>query len=353
MLQEEACVIAVQIANHQFKASNGWLESFKKHHNIRQFTISGEAADVSEETVEGWHERVQSLMVGYRAEDVWNEDETGCFYRALPKKTLGEKKKECKGGGKNKERLTIAFFANAAGGKEQPIVIAKAAKPRCFKGITKDPKKPKGIPYYSNPNDWMNTEVMTDILIVLNKRLVKQGRNILLSIDNVSSHDPALKDRFSNIKIIFLPKNTTSRLQPLDAGIIKNFKVHYQRLLLKHTLAQIEGTDFTVKTINVLPAITWIKKAWDEVKPQMIINCFRKTGALPQDQESEEEEDPFAGLEEHDTCLEELKLVSQFDPERTANEYVNADDGLSTCLSFEDTNQWRENNKRVDGNQVD
>ena len=113
---------------------------------------------------------------------------------------------------------------------------------------------------------------------------------------------------------------------------------------MKHTLAQIDGTDFTasaiVKTMNVLTAIRWIKKAWDEVKPQTIINCFRKTGALPQDQESEEEEDLFAGLEEDDTCLEEH--VSQFDPESTADEYENADDGLSTCLLFDDTTQWRE-----------
>ena len=97
---------------------------------------------------------------------------------------------------------------------------------------------------------------------------------------------------------------------------------------MKHTLAQIDGTDLTassiVKTVNVLTAIRWIKKEWDEVKPQTIINCFRKTGALQQDQESE---DPFADLEEDDTCLEEL--VHQFDPDTTADEYVNADDGLS------------------------
>ena len=45
-------------------------------------------------------------------------------------------------------------------------------------------------------------------------------------------------------------------------------------------------------------------------------------------------------MKEDDTCLEEL--VSQFDSKRTEDEYVNADDGLSTCLSFDDTNQWRE-----------
>ena len=168
MLQEEARIIAKKMGHLRFRASNCWLDSFKKRHNIRQFTVSGEAADVSDETVEGWHERLKSIMMGYKAEDVWNEDETGCFYRALPDKSLSEKKKECKGGKKSKERLTIAFFANAAGGNELPVVIGRAAKPRCFKGI-RNQKKPEGIPYYANPKAFMTTQVMTDILTVLNK----------------------------------------------------------------------------------------------------------------------------------------------------------------------------------------
>uniref|UniRef100_A0A1X7V775 HTH CENPB-type domain-containing protein n=1 Tax=Amphimedon queenslandica TaxID=400682 RepID=A0A1X7V775_AMPQE len=256
-LQEEAMKIAEKLScSSQFKASNGWLQSFKKHHKLKQLTVSGEAADVSEETVENWHERLKLILAGYKAEDIWNEDETGCFYRALPEKTLAEKK-ECRGGKKSKDRITVAFFANSAGGKEAPIVIGKHAKPRCFKGLN-NIKQPAGIPYYSNQKAWMNTDIMNNVLSTLNQKLGKQKRNILLLLDNVSSHDPALKNKFSNIKVVFLPKNTTSKLQPLDAGIIKNFKVHYRRLL-QHTLSKIDTTDLTAsaiaKSIDILTAI--------------------------------------------------------------------------------------------------
>lgn len=115
--------------------------------------------------------------------------------------------------------------------------------------------------------------------------------------------------------------------------------------MLKHTLAQIDGTDLIassiVKTVNVLTAIRWIKKAWDAVQPQTIINCFRKTGALPQDVETENEEDPFADIEEEDmSSLDEL--VHQINPDTSANDYINTDEGLSTSLTFEDTDNWRE-----------
>ena len=62
-------------------------------------------------------------------------DETGKFYRALPNKSLSEAAKQCRGGKQSKERITCAFFVNAARGKEKPIVIGKSANPRCFIGI--------------------------------------------------------------------------------------------------------------------------------------------------------------------------------------------------------------------------
>ena len=41
--------------------------------------MSGEAADIDEETVENWHERLKVIPAGFKPKDIWNEDETGCF----------------------------------------------------------------------------------------------------------------------------------------------------------------------------------------------------------------------------------------------------------------------------------
>ena len=70
---------------------------------------------------------------------------------------------------------------------------------------------------------------------------------------------PDINNRLISVnKDYFLPKNTTSRLQPLDAGIIQNFKVKYRRRLVKYVLAGInEYSSATqiIKDVNILMAI--------------------------------------------------------------------------------------------------
>ncbi len=91
MIQEEARLIAEKLGYSHFEASNGWLVSFKSRHNLKQLTVKWGSWP---ETVEAWQEKLKVLL---RAEKIWNEDETGCFYTAL----LSERKKECRGGKKS------------------------------------------------------------------------------------------------------------------------------------------------------------------------------------------------------------------------------------------------------------
>ena len=94
---KEALQLANWLGNTMFKA-----DGFKKRQNIKQLVVSGESSDVSDVTVEAWLERLPSILNGY-SQDIWNQDKTGFFYRALPEKSLVEKKRQCHGGKKAKQ----------------------------------------------------------------------------------------------------------------------------------------------------------------------------------------------------------------------------------------------------------
>ena len=272
-LVAKAKEIAARLGKPDFEGTSGWLSKWKKRYNIKRVTICGESGDVSGETVTSWKERRPEIVQGYEKQDIFNLDETGCFWRALPDRGFGQKGKQCKGGKKSKCRFTIAFLVNAAGEKETPIVIWTSETPRCFRGFNISCLPVK---YYHQKNAWMSGEILVTYLTAFNQKMRGQNRSLLLLLDNAGCHPPdQLQGKFSNIKIIFLPLNTTYNLQPLDLGIISSFKVHYHKFLLEYVLAKIDtvtsATEVT-KSVNVLTAIRWVALAWREVKSTTIKN---------------------------------------------------------------------------------
>ena len=104
---------------------------------------------------------MKSLITG-----IWTKQ--AVFLRHCHRKVLPKRKVKPEEGKGQKKRLTIAFFVNATGEKAiEPLLVWRNENPRCFKN-NESLSRPHGIYYYSNPEAWMTTEIMTSILGKIN-----------------------------------------------------------------------------------------------------------------------------------------------------------------------------------------
>jgi hypothetical protein len=276
ILKTKANKLAKDLVSGAFKASNGFISRFVRRHNLSFEMKSGESESVNEETAQDWKNSVKGKIESYKPENVFNFDETALFWKLMQSKTYSLPEESSKGYKKSKDRVTAGLLANSDGTERHLVVIGKSKTPRCFKGI-------KNLPlyqYYYNSTAWMTEKIFTDLMIKLNKRFKSQNLKILLLLDNCSSH-PELSLTNIELLFLFLPPNTTSRLQPLDAGIIRSFKQRYRNQMLDYIIEMIkpdEKCENFLKRINLLNAIHFMVSSLKSIPYSVFINCFKTCG---------------------------------------------------------------------------
>jgi hypothetical protein len=104
----------------------------------------------------------------------------------------------------------------------------------------------------------MTSTLFDEWLLKFDRRMMAEKRNVAL-IQNkcVNSVNTAA---VRNVSVYFLPPNTTSKTQPMDAGVIKNLKVYYCSQLVRQRLAvHEEGVSFQ---FDILDSIQLLRRAW-------------------------------------------------------------------------------------------
>lgn len=320
MLIEKAKTLGEQLdVGNDFCYSRGWLQRFKQRHGLKRRIYEGEAGSADMEAVQLGRAALRDLLKDYAPDDIFNLDETALFFRLGPNATLATG--NVKGIKKSKDRITIALVANATGrDKPKAFVIGKVARPRCF-GKTYNPDT--YVRFRHNKKAWMTTELFRDWLAEFNLRMKKAGRKVILLVDNATSH--RVNDLLlTNVRLHFLPPNTTAHIQPMDAGIISSFKAHYRKQLIREYISCAEKG--SPQTVNLRQALHMVKNAWDAVSAATIINCFRHVQILPTRPTPEDSED--------DMPLSELRSLMQQLPAQdeclSPEAYVNIDDQEET-----------------------
>jgi hypothetical protein len=77
----------------------------------------------------------------------------------------------------------------------------------------------------------MDETSFVDWIQSLNKIMRSKKRNVNLFFDNATSHSHEIQ--LSNVRLGFLPANCSSKLEPLDLGIIRALKARYRKNYIK------------------------------------------------------------------------------------------------------------------------
>ena len=223
VLQNKAKKLAELMKIKNFLASDGWLTKFQQRNDLRVYRRRGELDSVDKSQLPQQRTELQQILSRYELSDIYNCDETALFWKAEPSHTLAHA--PISGTKRLKDRVSIMVTCNATGDHKLPLLfIHRSQTPRCLKGISK-PSLP--VWYYWNAKAWMVRSIFGHYLNRLDSIMRRANRQILLLADNATSHKPEeVINTLTNIKLHFLPPNTTSALQPLDQGIIYSLKVN-------------------------------------------------------------------------------------------------------------------------------
>jgi hypothetical protein len=212
----------------KFKFSGGWIEGFRERHFITFKHLHGEGGSCEKSEIMKNREELKAITAQYLPEDIYNADEFATFYKLLPNRTLADKNNRDERGIKtNVERITGMVCCNSDGSdRTRLLVIHKFKNPHCFSRTRFDPNTI--VDYYYNSSAWMTQQIFSSWLLKFSeyiKSTSKPNRKVLLLIDNCSGHVGAQNlSNLANVQVHFLPPNTTSHLQPCDAGIIRSLK---------------------------------------------------------------------------------------------------------------------------------
>ncbi|CAI5480373.1 unnamed protein product [Closterium sp. Yama58-4] len=140
-------------------------------------------------------------------------------------------------------------------------------------------------------------QVFTHFMEQLNTAMYAEGRNIVILMDNASSHvlkteGAETEDLFgfrtrklSNLRIVYLPPNTTCFTQPLDQGIIATAKARYRAHWLSAFTVQWVESGATSAMARYKPnlrdVLAWLLDAWMNIERRTIQRCWWRTECLP------------------------------------------------------------------------
>ncbi|XP_067135810.1 jerky protein homolog-like [Centruroides vittatus] len=221
-----------------FQASQGWLTRFKTRHGIRHLEMQSDSLVREFSPVELYQIEFMKLIQSHNLslEQIYNADETGLFWKALPSKS----DKTPFGFKSNKERISLLPCFNANGTHKLKLACVSCSKrPKFFQGL---PEK---------------------AMLVLDK-------------SSLHSNEDELRSDDGQIFVTYLPTDITTVVQPMDQGIFEILKYHYRKNFLCTLLEEERDVKKFYKNWTIADAIFAVGKSWDQIQLTSLKHSWQK-----------------------------------------------------------------------------
>ncbi|XP_058827231.1 tigger transposable element-derived protein 1-like [Topomyia yanbarensis] len=261
-------------------ASKGWFYGFILKHAIRNVRIKDVSTSADVQAAQAYPAHFTKLIEdkAYHPDQVFNADESGVFWKKMPSRTYVAKAEKSASGFKaGKDRITLLFCSNASGDKLlKPLLLHRAMRPLKDKTLlnflcTGCQTQKLGLLKTYSRDGFMNA-------LYLKSKHISKGKGltfrVLLVIDNAPGH------LHPNVKIVFLPPNTTSLIQPLDQGIISTFKRYYIKLTFRFILDKVDTAQASSiieawKNFTMRECVGFIEQALNMLKKSTLNACWK------------------------------------------------------------------------------
>ena len=291
-IQDAAKRLATHLGIPDFKASTVWLFRFRTRHCIGNRRVVGESKSVDLSNIDPFRNK---LTEGLLLSQVYNADETGLYWRAPHSHTQAPHAETSTHGRKvNKDRISALMCANADGSHTLKLcVVGKYRRPRCLKNVMDS----LPLHYYHNHSAWFDREIFSSWFFdhaipeiykdqIERQKISRENVKALILIDNAPAHSSGeiLCSKEGNIKVMLLPPNTTSVIQPMDQGVIECCKWFYRTKLMRECFVVIESEEDTrglrtlenLKNYNLCNALFNSADAWQQVSVLTLANAWKK-----------------------------------------------------------------------------
>ncbi|XP_013167850.1 PREDICTED: jerky protein homolog-like [Papilio xuthus] len=277
ILKAKAIEFYKKITNKDdFRASDGWLDKFKKRFGIRLLTISSEISS-NESAVQSFIQHFKNKVeeLGLLPDQIYNADESGLFWRLLPNKA-----KEASADQVSKDRITFMPCSNATGThKLDLLVIGEEKTPRAFKNICLPVCYKNQIRSWVTReifNEWFHEDFVPEVEKFMKRSNLPIKALLVIADDPRHPNEQELKSSDGNIQTIFLPLNCKPLLHPVDQNVIQKIKYLYKNKLLIHIISQYGDITQSLQGLNLKDVVFFLAHAWDSVSFNLIQSSWKK-----------------------------------------------------------------------------